>query len=118
MPVVVSAPVESATDEAVARRLILHVGAEVGTVHGKNGKPHFRERIRGYNNAARHSPWLVLVDLDQDENCAPPLRASWIPAPARQLCFRVSASRSVPWRPGSWRMPTQLQRFSECHVRR
>lgn len=96
MPVI-SAAVEGATDEAVSRRLILHVGGEPGPVYGKNGKPHLRERIRGFNNAARHAPWLVLVDLDQDEECAPPLRTTWLPASAPRLCFRVAVRSVEAW---------------------
>jgi hypothetical protein len=97
MPAIISAAVEGVTDEAVVRRLIVHVGAEPGPVYGKSGKPHLKERIQGYNNAARHTPWLVLVDLDQDEDCAPPLRAAWIPAPAPQLCFRVAVRSVEAW---------------------
>lgn len=97
MPAVISAAVEGVTDEAVVRRLVVHVGAEPGTVYGKNGKPHLKERIAGYNHAARHAPWLVLVDLDQDADCAPPLVADWLPAPAPRLCFRVAVRAVEAW---------------------
>jgi hypothetical protein len=90
MSVTISAAAEGITDEAVVRRLILHVGAQPGTVYGKQGKQHLRTRIAGFNNAAQHMPWLVLVDLDHDADCAPPLRAKWLPAPARWMCFRVA----------------------------
>jgi hypothetical protein len=97
MPPVISAAVEGATDEAVARRLIVHAGGEPGVVYGKNGKSHLRERIQGFNNAARHAPWLVLVDLDDDEDCASPLCAKWVPTPAPQLCFRVAVRAVEAW---------------------
>jgi len=71
--VVVSAAVEGIVDEAVVRKLIVQAGGRPGTVYGKSGKPHLRRQIQGYNNAARHSPWIVLVDLDRDAECAPPL---------------------------------------------
>lgn len=90
VPVIISAAVEGVTDEAVVRRLILHVGAEPGAVYGKNGKPHLKERIAGYNHAARHAPWIVLVDLDREAECAPP-------APAPQLCFRVAVRAVEAW---------------------
>lgn len=95
--VIISTVVEGITDEAVARRLIMHVGAIPGTVYGKNGKPHLRQRIAGYNQAARRAPWLVVVDLDQDEDCAPPLRAAWVPTPAPYLCFRVAVHEIEAW---------------------
>jgi hypothetical protein len=97
MSVTISAAVEGITDEAVVRRLILHVGAQPGTVYGKQGKPHLQTRIAGFNNAAQHTPWLVLVDLDHDADCAPPLRANWLPAPAPRMCFRVAVRAVEAW---------------------
>lgn len=96
-PITISAAVEGITDEAVVRRLIRHVGAEPGTVYGKKGKHHLRERIQAYNSAARHAPWLVIVDLDRDEDCGPRLRAAWIPAPAPRLCFRIAVRAVEAW---------------------
>ena len=96
-PATISAAVEGVTDEAVVRTLITHVGAQVGTVYGRYGKSHLKARIAGYNNAARYAPWIVLVDLDQDAHCAPPLRADWIPAPAALLCFRVAVRAVEAW---------------------
>ncbi|MDW8326371.1 MAG: hypothetical protein RMK99_07380 [Anaerolineales bacterium] len=97
MPVTISAAVEGPTDEAVVTKLIAHVGALAGPVYGKNGKPHLRQHIGGYNNAARHSPWIVLVDLDHDADCAPPLRNEWLPQPAPLLCFRVVVRAVEAW---------------------
>ena len=93
----ISAAVEGTLDEAVVRRLVRHAGAHAGTVYGKNGKPFLKERIGGYNNAARHAPWIVLVDLDSDHDCAPPLRAAWLPHPAPQMCFRVAVRAVEAW---------------------
>jgi hypothetical protein len=95
--VVVSAAVEGIVDEAVVRKLIVHAGARPGTIYGKNGKAFLRKQINGYNNAARYSPWLVLVDLDRDAECAPPLRGEWIPDPAQHLCFRVAVREIEAW---------------------
>jgi hypothetical protein len=68
----------------------------VGSVYGKNGKADLHKKIKGYNNAARHAPWLVLVDLD-DESCAFSLCQSWLPVPARYLCFRVAVRQVEAW---------------------
>jgi len=95
--VVISAAVEGLVDEAVARRLIALVGATPGPVYGKSGKAYLRQRIAGYNNAARHSPWLVLVDLDSDAACAPPLLAAWLPMPAPYISFRVAVRETEAW---------------------
>ena len=97
MAVTVSAAVEGDVDEAVVRRLIVEAGAQPGPVYGKGGKAALRAKINGYNNAARHAPWLVVVDLDGDAECAPPLREIWIPAPAPWLCFRVVVRQIEAW---------------------
>ena len=93
----VTAAVEGWVDEAVVRRLIELVGGNLGPVYGKNGKPALRQRIQGFNNAARRAPWIVLVDLDSDYPCAPPLRQAWIPDPAPLLCFRVAVRQIEAW---------------------
>ena len=94
---VISAAVEGFVDEAVLHRLLLHVGAMPGPVHGKNGKPHLRQQMNAYNQAAYFSTWVVLVDLDQDAHCAPPLCGSWLPDPAPYMCFRVAVREVETW---------------------
>jgi len=84
-------------DETVLRHLVEEVGAQLGPIHGKNGKPHLRQRLDGYNRAARLSPWVVLVDLDNDAECAPPLCAAWLPHPAPGMCFRVAVREVEAW---------------------
>jgi hypothetical protein len=96
-PVTISAAVEGHLDDAVARKLIQAVGAEPGTVYGKRGKHGLKHKIGAYNNAARHGPWLVLVDLDHDADCAPPIRDSWVPKSSRYLCFRVVVREIESW---------------------
>ena len=66
-------------------------------MHGKQGKPFLQQRIVGYNAAAQHAPWMVLVDLDNDHVCAPPLRACWLPRLAPRLCFRVAVHAVEAW---------------------
>lgn len=85
----ISGAVEGIVDEAVLRRLVQHVGAQAGPVHGKNGKTHLRQRLNGYNQAARFSPWVVLVDLDHDADCAPPFQVTWLP---RESNFGVTSA--------------------------
>jgi len=97
MPSFISAAVEGATDEAVVRRPIRHVGAEPGHVYGRNGKPDLRSRVAGYDHAARPAPWLIPVDLDQDAPCAAPSCRDWVPNPAPHLCFRVAVRAMEAW---------------------
>ena len=95
--VVISGAVEGLVDEAVLRRVVEHAGARVGAVYGKRGKNSLRQSVNGYNQAARFGPWMVLVDLDHEAECAPILRASWLPAPAPGMCFRVAVREIEAW---------------------
>lgn|GEM_PF-3609793 len=87
--VLISAAVEGIIDEAVVRKLILEAGGCPGAIYGKNGKALLRRLLPGYNNAARFSPWIILVDLDRDAECAPPLLEDWLSEPA--------TSDDMPW---------------------
>jgi hypothetical protein len=93
----ISAAVEGIVDEAVVQKLIIEVGGWPGTVYGKNGKPYLRQKIQGFNNAAKSWPCLVLVDLDNDAECAPPLCAEWVQVLAPYLCFRVAVREVEAW---------------------
>ena len=84
------AAVEGIVDEAVARRLIEEAGGIPGTVYNCEGKDSLRKKVKGFNNAAKREPWLVLLDLDADASCAPSLRQTWLPVPAPWLCFRIA----------------------------
>jgi hypothetical protein len=95
--VVIYGAVEGLVDEAVVRRLIRHVGAEPGPIYGKNGKVYLRKQVKGYNEAARWTPWIVLVDLNHDADCAPPFQAEWLPSPAPKMCFRVTVRQVEAW---------------------
>jgi len=95
-PVVLSAAVEGIVDDAVVRRLIEDAGALVSAIHISGGKLNLKQKVNAYNHAAGHSPWVLLVDLDREE-CAPKLRASWLPAPSRLMCFRVAVREVEAW---------------------
>jgi hypothetical protein len=93
----VSVAVEGDVDEAVAIRLIVLAGGVPGSVYGKRGKPGLRRGVTGYNQAARRAPWLVLVDLDTDEPCAPTLLRTWLPDQSAHMCFRVAVRAIEAW---------------------
>ena len=93
----IAAVAEGHLDEAVLRAVIRHAGGIPGPVYGKHGKQYIRKNLHGYNQAANHAPWLVLVDLDQDADCAPPFRATWLLRPAPMMCFRVAVREIEAW---------------------
>jgi hypothetical protein len=94
---VISGAVEGLVDETVLRRLVEVVGARLGAVYGKKGKQHLQQKLDSYNQAARFKQWVVLVDLDQDADCAPLLRDSWLPKPSPYMHFRVSVRAIEAW---------------------
>lgn len=93
----VSCAVEGDLDEAVARRLLRHAQLQAGTVYGRMGKSHLRLSINGYAAAARHSPWFVLVDLDNDEPCAGSLVSKWLPDRPVKMALRVAVHEAEAW---------------------
>lgn len=96
-PVIFSTAVEGATDETVLRKIVKQAGGEIGTVYGKQGKDFLRRKIGGFNNAARFSPWIVLVDLNEEMECAPALFHSWLPNPAANMCLRIAVHKIESW---------------------
>jgi len=96
-PMIVSGAVEGIVDEAVLRRLLQELDATPGPIHIAGGKSRLRDRISGYNQAARHQPWVVLVDLNHEAVCAPELRVSWFPAVNEFMCFRVAVRETEAW---------------------
>jgi len=95
--VVLSGEVEGLLDEAVLRRLVHCCGGMPGDIFGRQGKSHLLKRLEGYNQAARRSPWVVLVDLDTDADCAPPFRTTCLPQAERLMCFRVAVRAVEAW---------------------
>jgi hypothetical protein len=94
---VFSAAVEGVTDEAVLRRLVEIAGGTIGTVYGKKGKDFLHRKIAGFNSAARFSPWIVLIDLNAEAECAPALIESWLPNPAEKMCLRIAVHKIESW---------------------
>jgi hypothetical protein len=92
------AVVEGDTDEAVALRILEHLAVGSDAMYGRNGKQWMRQRMPGFLNAAKFSPWLVLIDLDSDANCPPPLVPSWVPGQRHKLlCFRIAVKEIEAW---------------------
>jgi hypothetical protein len=91
-----SLAVEGLIDEAVASRLASYTGFETGPVFGRRGRAAILAALPGYNSAARHTPWLVMADLDTDE-CAPQLVRTHLPNPSLLMRFRVPVTEVESW---------------------
>ncbi len=105
-PIPVSIAAEDALSEEVLRKLmsVANQTYAVGPAYVRSGFGYLRRSIRGFNNAARGTPFLVLTDLDQ-QVCAPTLIRDWLPVPANEnLIFRVAVREVEAWlladRPG------------------
>lgn len=97
VPITFSAAVEGPSDEAVLRRVVEHLGAVLGPVYGKNGKTTLLKQLHSYNQAAQYQPWIILIDLDRDAECAPPARMQWLPTAAVHMCFRIVVREVKSW---------------------
>jgi len=97
MSTFVSGAVEGIVDEAVFERLLRTVKARAANVYPTHGKPNLLRRLPGFNEAARHSPWLVLVDLDLDADCAPPFLLRHLPNPAPHIMCRIAVRAVEAW---------------------
>ncbi|MFY9821307.1 MAG: hypothetical protein WAM82_07990 [Thermoanaerobaculia bacterium] len=94
---IVTIAVEGDVDAVAIRRVLEEAGLEAGSIYGRRGKGQLDKSLSGYNNAARHAPWLVLRDLDHDAKCAPELLRRLLPEPSLQMCFRVAVRQIEAW---------------------
>lgn len=92
----VSGAVEGALDQAVLQRIVGETGATI-TFYGGKGKQHLLTNLERYNEAARHAPWIVLIDLDTSLDCAPTAAAMWLPRPSEGMCIRIAVRQVESW---------------------
>ncbi|MBI2806712.1 MAG: hypothetical protein HYX68_17170 [Planctomycetes bacterium] len=96
----VNVAVEGNSDEALARALLRECELPTGVVYVQKGKDNLDKKLKAFNQAANHAPWLVLRDLDRDAACAPELwRYCLRNGPHTWFC----ESRFTPPNPGCWR---------------
>ncbi len=96
-PLTVAAAVEGPVDEVVLRRVLEEAGLSLYPVYITHGKPMLLQRLSGFNHAAYAAPWVVLVDLDRDADCAPSVLNQWLPHPAPSMCFRIVVRAVEAW---------------------
>lgn len=94
--VVHTGAVEGVVDQVMLQRVGAELGIEVAPVHVANGKGNLLRRLRGFNHAATHHPWIVLVDLNSTE-CAPLLVDAILPEPADLMRLRVVVRAAEAW---------------------
>jgi len=98
-PIPINIAVEDLLSEAVAKRLLADSGRSfsIGVVYNNGGNGYLRKTVRGWNNAAKGTPFFLLTDLDADA-CASALMASWLPNSIHpNLIFRVAVREVESW---------------------
>lgn len=92
----ISVVVEGDADAVVATRLLEFAGHQAVAIHGRRGKGWIDENIAAYNQAARHSSWFVLRDLDAD-GCPVDLVSTLLPSKSPRLAFRIAVYSIESW---------------------
>lgn len=95
-------PINFATEDELSENVLLRIlesigGYAVGTSYRRGGFGYLRRTIRGWNRAARSTPFLVLTDLDAG-SCPAELIRVWLPDPKHpNLLFRVAVREVESW---------------------
>lgn len=98
-PIPVNLAVEDSLSDAVCRKLLLDSGKTfaIGVTFSQGGYGYLRKTIKGFNRAARGTPFLILTDLDNGE-CAPELQREWLNVERHpNLIFRVAVREVESW---------------------
>jgi len=84
---------------AVLHKLLRRIGGwQTGISHNAGGKDWIKSKITGFNNAAKGMPYLVLVDLNNEYQCAPELVNNWISEGKNtNLLLRVAVREVESW---------------------
>jgi hypothetical protein len=94
---IVNLLVEGAVDEVVLQRILEMIGLFCGETFGKNGRPDVLSKLPKFDQAARFTPYVAVVDLDQAPECAPSLVQQYLPRPSAGMRFRVAVHAVEAW---------------------
>lgn len=98
-PIPVNLAVEDDLSESVLRTLLEYVDRDycIGTAYGRNGFGYLRKTARGWNAAAKGTPFILLTDLDTN-TCPPALIQDWLQVPVHpNFIFRVAVREVEAW---------------------
>ncbi len=94
--------VEDSLSEVILRALISQSGRlyAVGFCYSRGGYGYLKDKINGFNNAAKGgTPFFVLTDLDKTA-CPPELIRQWLSPPHKKhpnLIFRIAVHEVESW---------------------
>jgi hypothetical protein len=95
----ISIAVEDQLSDAVVRKILSFSNPSfcVGQSYYRNGKGYLKKGIKGFNSAAKWTPYFVLTDLD-NEVCPRELIDEWLPNGVHHnLIFRVAVKEVESW---------------------
>jgi hypothetical protein len=98
-PIPINIAVEDLLSETVARRLLADSGRDfaVGVVYNRGGNGYLRKTAKGWNSAAKSTPFFLLTDLDSVP-CPSLLRSTWLSASLHpNFIFRVAVREVESW---------------------
>jgi hypothetical protein len=93
----INVAVEGLTDLYVVESILESVDLSVGLVRGQKGKNHLVGELPRYNQAANFANWVVILDLDQDAECAAAYVQSLLPTPATNMKLRIAVRAIEAW---------------------
>ncbi|MDD9954827.1 MAG: hypothetical protein OXP68_01255 [Anaerolineaceae bacterium] len=91
---------EGLVDLAVITRVLQSVSIHQNQIRRRTssgGKSRILQKLHGYNQAAKFADWLILLDLDQDDECAPGYLRSVLPAPSTGMMLRIPVREIETW---------------------
>ena len=88
--------VEGQTDLTVVTKLLQSLNVHEIETYVKGGKVELLKGLDGYNRAARFAPWLVVLDLDQEE-CAPGYLREILRSPSTGMMLRIPVREIEAW---------------------
>lgn len=92
--------VEGLVDLAVITKVLKSVDIHQHQIRRRmssGGKSKILQKLADYNQAAKYASWLVLIDLDQDDICAPHFVRKVLPAPSTGMELRVPVREIETW---------------------
>ena len=89
--------VEGITDLVVLNKLLSVTGIAGYKTKIAGGKANILKRISEYNKAIHHTRWLIVVDLDQDAECAPEHFREILPFPNKEMELRIAVNSIESW---------------------
>lgn len=89
--------VEGELDAVVAEKVARLSEFEVSSILGRRGKLNLDSRLPSFNQAALHSEWFVVRDLDNDATCPPELVRKILPNVSGGMIFRIAVRSIESW---------------------